>query len=150
MVDTSQVSEPIGGASAFRDASAPTLLTPLPTGGLLLRITSRDAPGFEWSEKHPTTQSEWAHTQGGTFFREFLVAFSLSFTQSYLPLHRAEWALNVIGYNISGSPSPGNPTQWADSGSSVTGSSGLLEVGSTTVQVLGPSFARHRVIVYGQ
>ncbi|MBL8234346.1 MAG: hypothetical protein JNL98_37965 [Bryobacterales bacterium] len=145
MVDTQRVTvnnEPSGGDTAFRTNSQnapPEVLPPAPaTGGLMAGVVSGDAPRFIWNQFHPSTGNPWGTTTGGNVFREFVVAFSATFPATYLALQQADWAVSVVGENDS---------EWADTGSSITGSNSL-QLPTEPVQVRGRSFARQNTKVY--
>jgi len=146
MVDTlngAAGSGPMGGATAFRSNSQPAPANGLPpvpqTGGAVVGIISGDAPKYNWRNLHPTTYNLWGTTNGSNLFREFLVAFSSAFPETYVSLNRADWSVGPAGTNNFG---------WEDAGSSISGDSALQPVGAATVQVLGFSFGWQNQILY--
>ena len=110
-----------------------------PTGGLLVRITSADAPQFAWYVLHSHTNGTWASTSGGNTFREFMVAVTTSFKNTYVALNQASWTITASGYNAAGI--------WTDSGSSVTGDSTFQSV-TSAVQLLGLPLVETVGLVY--
>ncbi len=93
---------------------------------------------------HPVTTNPWAITQGGNSFRDFIVAYSLTFPKNYDLLARGDWIVTATGTSNNGT--------WANNDSTVTipgavqGSATLTTTGlpspadSAGAQLLGPSF----------
>ena len=145
MIDTPNVTQgnqASGGKSPFRATQTPVATLPATpaTGGLMVGIISADAPKFGWLYAHPTTQNVWGSTGGGNSFREYFVAFSSSFQQTYLPLNQASWSIAPTGNNSSG---------WVCAQCSVTGDSAFQSVSAQPqVQVQGMSFVSQHTVVY--
>ena len=104
---------------------------PQPTSGagLLVLVTSFDAPSFIWESPIPGTSNFWSATSGGNSFNEFIAAFSKSFVNAYVTYSLTSWAINVAGNSNRG--------KWTDNGGS--GVIGIGPVQSNQVQVLGKS-----------
>ncbi len=147
MLDSSNVAqggEATGGNSPCRGRSVPTVQGAGAAGGLIIRVTSQDAPAFSWDANHPVTTNPWAITQGGNSFRDFIVAYSLTFPKNYDLLARGDWIVTATGTSNNGT--------WANNDSTVTipgavqGSATLTTTGlpspadSAGAQLLGPSF----------
>ena len=90
LLDTSREVLSLGGAEVFRAASRMEVV-PGPAPGLRLRLTSSDNPDFRWADPHPVTVKPARSVTGANHFREFVVAYSLSFPQIYTALYRADW-----------------------------------------------------------
>jgi hypothetical protein len=95
----------------------------------LFQIGGADGPEFAWPPTHPHTGATWANTSGGNAFREFAVAFSVSFKQTYVSLNQANWTVTANGYNAAGA--------WADFGSSSVIGDPSMQGVTANVQVLG-------------
>jgi len=142
MVDVNGVTTVTMGANApFRQNSATTNSTA--STGVLVNLTSFDAPAFVWDLFHPHTGNTWNLTSGGNAFQEFIVAYSNSFNQTYVSLNQASWSLSIIGTNDSSVWDNGDGT----GSSSITGDTALGAVGTFLVQVLGLSFSANHVMV---
>jgi hypothetical protein len=125
---------PTDGAEPMRQNSNPIILAPPTTGGVLIQITSLDAPGFSWYVTQPNTKTTWFDTGGTVNFGEFVVAVSRSFLRTYLSLNWAQWSISIIGYNAGSNV-------WVDSGSSIPpGSTTLQTTGANAVQLHGKSY----------
>jgi hypothetical protein len=144
IVDSSNIlagRQSTGGSSPFRGQSSPQLLASPEGGGVLLQLNSQDGPGWGWDASHPATGNPWATSSGTVTFQEFVVAYSASSSQTYLPLQSATWTVNLAGTNSGGS--------WQGTSSSgISGSSALQSAGSAAVQVWGYSFLNQRTFTY--
>ena len=155
MIDTGRVDsghEPTGGDTAFRNSSRSSSTNPSGVGRRVTALTDDDPSFGVWDFLHPSTHNPWLTTQGGYSFREFVVAYSATFTRYYVVLAKGSWTITATGSNSGGGT-------WSNNGSSVTisGGNGTAQLTSTLtngspqsgdaagVQVLGLSFANeHR------
>jgi hypothetical protein len=90
LLDTSREVLGLGGSEVFR-AMSRTEVFPGPPPGLRVRLTSSDNPNFRWADPHPETGHPARSVIGANHFREFVVAYSLSFPHIYTPLWYADW-----------------------------------------------------------
>jgi hypothetical protein len=134
-----------GSTTPFR-ASVSPYTGPMPTlpqtGGVMVGFISSDAPQWQWSLFDQSTGNAWGSTSGSTVWQEFVVAFSQTFPATYLPLNQASWTVTPAGINDSG---------WECMNCTVTGGAGgiaLQGIGSSAVQLWGPSYATSNQIVY--
>ena len=149
MVDTGNVAigqQPTGGPSAFRTLSGPIPSTANnfpatpPSGGLVAGVVSFDTPGWSWFLSHPTTLNGWGSTGGTVSFREFMVAYSTTFPQTYAALNFANWTITVVGSGVG--------SIWKNTGTGLTGDASFQQLGGATVQALGNSYVRQSAIAY--
>src|SRR5262249_22151933 len=119
MVDTSRVpvrgAQPTGGITCYRGRYRETAGGAVGFGEQRV-VQSKDAPGFGWPAVHPTTTNNWATTQGGCTFREWIAVFSSTYPRNYYSIARGDWTVTITG--TRGAAAPNN---WTDNGSSVTG-----------------------------
>src|SRR5262249_18745851 len=87
-----------GGNSIMRGNTSDTVVGNGPGGkGQIRRVASLDAPAFGWHGSHPTTGNPWATTQGGNFFRDYIVAYSQAFPRNYSTIARGDWTFIATG-----------------------------------------------------
>jgi hypothetical protein len=112
LLDTSRDVPGFGGSEVFRAASR-TEVCPGPPPGLRLRLTSSDNPSFHWADPHPVTGRPARSVTGGNHFREFIVAYSLSFPHIYTALYQADWIAtpNAPGHALVVPATPVSPGQ---------------------------------------
>jgi hypothetical protein len=66
-------------------------------GGRVVKVTSLDSPAFDWPLQHSVAKTDWASTQGANEFREWMVARSSTFPETYFALAKSEWSATCKG-----------------------------------------------------